>query len=428
MHYLYLEKMTSLIIILFIFGYLVIALEHNFNINKAGTALLLGVLCWTVYALYSTDTHFIGDLSHHLADISEILFFLLGAMTIVELIDAHDGFDIITEKINTTNKRYLLIIVSVLAFVLSAVLDNLTTAIVMATVVKKLIPEKTDRYYFLGLVIISANAGGCFSPIGDVTTTMLWVANKLTPSIIITHLFLPSLICMVVPLAFSMIKIKGHVSSINIEKKDSSISSKEKTLIFGLGLACLLFVPVFKTITHLPPYMGILFGLGIMWVVTELIHKRKDEFEKGKFSVVNAITKTDVPSVLFFLGILLAVACLQEIHVLQNTATLLNDHIGNLKIISFLIGLLSAIVDNVPLLAASMGMYEFPINDTFWEMMAYCTGTGGSCLIIGSAAGVAVMGMENISFSWYFKNISWLAFVGYIAGFLIYNLQNSIIA
>ena len=420
--------MTLLIIILFIFGYLVIALEHNFNINKAGTALLLGVLCWTVYALYSTDTHFIGGLSHHLADISEILFFLLGAMTIVELIDAHDGFDIITEKINTTNKRYLLIIVSVLAFVLSAVLDNLTTAIVMATVVKKLIPEKTDRYYFLGLVIISANAGGCFSPIGDVTTTMLWVANKLTPSIIITHLFLPSLICMVVPLAFSMIKIKGHVSSINIEKKDSSISSKEKTLIFGLGLACLLFVPVFKTITHLPPYMGILFGLGIMWVVTELIHKRKDEIEKGKFSVVNAITKTDVPSVLFFLGILLAVACLQEIHVLQNTATLLNDHIGNLKIISFLIGLLSAIVDNVPLLAASMGMYDFPTNDTFWEMMAYCTGTGGSCLIIGSAAGVAVMGMENISFSWYFKNISWLAFVGYIAGFLIYNLQNSIIA
>jgi Na+/H+ antiporter NhaD/arsenite permease-like protein len=420
--------MTSLIIILFIVGYLVIALEHSFNINKAGTALLLGVLCWTTYALNSSDNHFIGGLSHHLAEISEILFFLLGAMTIVELIDAHDGFDIITEKINTTNKRYLLIIVSALAFVLSAVLDNLTTAIVMATVVKKLIPEKTDRFYFLGLVIISANAGGCFSPIGDVTTTMLWVANKLTPSVIITHLFLPSLVCMLVPLAFSMIKIKGHVSSINIEKKDSSISSKEKTLIFALGLACLLFVPVFKTITHLPPYMGILFGLGIMWVVTELIHKRKDEVEKGKFSVVNAITKTDVPSVLFFLGILLAVACLQEIHVLQNTATLLNDHIGNLKIISGLIGLLSAIVDNVPLLAASMGMYDFPTNDTFWEMMAYCTGTGGSCLIIGSAAGVAVMGMENISFSWYFKNISWLALVGYIAGFLIYNLQNSIIA
>ena len=420
--------MALLIVILFIVGYLAIALEHSLNINKAGTALLLGVLCWTIYALNSTDIHFIGGLSHHLSQISEILFFLLGAMTIVELIDAHDGFDIITEKITTINKRYLLIIISVIAFLLSAVLDNLTTAIVMATVVKKLIPEKLDRYYFLGLVIISANAGGCFSPIGDVTTTMLWVANKLTPGVIMSHLFLPSLVCMAVPLALSMIRVKGHIIVIESEKKDSSISSKEKTFIFALGLACLLFVPVFKTITHLPPYMGILFGLGIMWIVTELIHKRKDEFEKGKFSVVNAITKTDVPSVLFFLGILLAVACLQEIHVLQNTATLLNNNIGNLKIIAGSIGLLSAVVDNVPLLAASMGMYDFPTNDTFWEMIAYCTGTGGSCLIIGSAAGVAVMGMENISFSWYLKNTSWLAFVGYIAGFLIYNLQNSIIA
>jgi Na+/H+ antiporter NhaD/arsenite permease-like protein len=420
--------MVLLIIILFITGYLIIALEHSFHINKAGTALLLGVLCWSVYALNSTDTHFIGGLSHHLAEISEILFFLLGAMTIVELIDAHDGFDIIIEKIYTTNKRYLLIIISVIAFLLSAVLDNLTTAIVMATVVKKIIPEKTDRYYFLGLVIISANAGGCFSPIGDVTTTMLWVANKLTPITIITHLFLPSLVCMALPLSLSMFKIKGHITAVELVKQENNISSFDKNLIFGLGLGCLLFVPIFKTITHLPPYMGILFGLGVMWVVTELIHKRKDSFEKGKFSVVNAITKTDVPSVLFFLGILLAVACLQEIHVLQNTATLLNNSIGNLKIISGIIGLLSAVVDNVPLLAATMGMYDFPTDDHFWEMIAYCTGTGGSCLIIGSAAGVAVMGLENISFSWYFKNISWLAFVGYIGGFLIYNLQNFILA
>lgn len=419
--------MVTLIIILFLVGYLVIALEHSFNVNKAGTALLVGVLCWTVYALSSTDTHIATSLSHHLAEISEILFFLLGAMTIVELIDAHDGFDIITEKITTTNKRYLLIIISVIAFLLSAVLDNLTTAIVMATVVKKLIPEKTDRYYFLGLVIISANAGGCFSPIGDVTTTMLWVANKLTPTII-THLFLPSLICMAVPLALSMIKIKGHVATFETDKKENTISSKEKTLIFALGITCLLFVPVFKTITHLPPYMGILFGLGIMWVVTEIIHKQKDEFEKGKFSVVNAITKTDVPSVLFFLGILLAVACLQEIHVLQDTATLLNNSFGDLRVISAIIGLLSAIVDNVPLLAATMGMYDFPIDNEFWQMIAYTTGTGGSVLIIGSAAGVAVMGLENITFSWYFKNISWLAFVGYVAGFIIYYLQNSIIA
>lgn len=420
--------MTSIIIILFIIGYLIIALEHSFNINKAGTALLLGVLCWTVLALNATETYFLLGLSHHLAEISEILFFLLGAMTIVELIDAHDGFDIITEKITTTNKRYLLIIISVLAFLLSAILDNLTTAIVMATVVKKLIPEKTDRYYFLGLVIISANAGGCFSPIGDVTTTMLWVANKLTPNTIITHLFLPSFVCMAVPLTLSIIKIKGNVAPFELEKKESIISSKEKMLVFALGLACLLFVPVFKTITHLPPYMGILFGLGIMWVVTELLHKRKDEFEKGKFSVVNAITKTDVPSVLFFLGILLAVACLQEIHVLENTSTLLNNSIGDLKIISVIIGLLSAVVDNVPLLAATMGMYNFPTDHQFWEMMAYCTGTGGSCLIIGSAAGVAVMGLENISFSWYLKNMTWLALTGYIAGFFIYNLQNLIFA
>ena len=420
--------MTLLIIILFIAGYLVIALEHRFHINKAGTALLVGVLCWTVYAVNAADTHFVTALSHHLAQISEIIFFLLGAMTIVEIIDAHDGFDIITEKITTTNKRYLLIIISIIAFLLSAVLDSLTTAIVMATVVKKLISEKNDRYYFLGLIIISANAGGCFSPIGDVTTTMLWVANKLTPGAIFTHLFFPSLICMAVPLAFSMIKIKGHIIKPDIEKKDNVISSFDKTLIFGLGIAVLLFVPVFKTITHLPPYMGILFGLGVMWVVTELIHKRKDTYEKGKFSVVHAIAKTDVPSVLFFLGILLAVACLQEIHILKDTAAFLNNNIGDLRIISGVIGLLSAIVDNVPLLAATIGMYDLPIDDNFWEMIAYCTGTGGSCLIIGSAAGVAVMGLENISFTWYFKNISWLAFVGYIAGFLIYNLQNLIIA
>lgn len=420
--------MTVLIIILFIVGYLVIAFEHNFNINKAGTAILVGVLCWTTYALNSRDTHFISALSHHLSDISEIIFFLLGAMTIVELIDAHDGFDIITDKITTTNKRQLLITISVIAFLLSAVLDNLTTAIVMATVVKKLIPEKEDRYYFLGLVIISANAGGCFSPIGDVTTTMLWVANKLTPVTIITHLFLPSLVCMAIPLAFSMIKIKGHINKVDLKKKESPNSPSEKTFIFGLGIALLLFVPVFKTITHLPPYMGILFGLGVMWVVTELIHQRKDKVERGKFSVANAIAKTDVPSILFFLGILLAVACLQEIHVLQNIAVFLNENIGNLKIISGIIGLLSAIVDNVPLLAATIGMYDFPTDNHFWEMIAYCTGTGGSCLIIGSAAGVAVMGLENISFTWYFKNISWLAFVGYVAGFLIFNLQNLIIA
>lgn len=419
--------MAVLIFILFVIGYLIIAFEHRFNINKSGVALLIGILSWVIYSLNNESGIFINNLSHHLSEISEILFFLLGAMTIVELIDAHDGFDLITKKISTTNKRYLLIIISFVSFLLSAVLDNLTTAIVMTTVVQKIIPQKTDRYYFLGLVIISANAGGCFSPIGDVTTTMLWVANKLTPQTIITQLFLPSLICMLVPLLISMINIKGHITPYRTNLSNSRISKTEKTLIFILGISTLLFVPIFKSITHLPPYMGILFGLSIMWIVTELIHKQKNNDEKNQFSVVNAITKTDVPSILFFLGILLAVACLQEIKLLSQSAVFLNQNIGNLKTISLLIGFLSAIVDNVPLLAASIGMYDFTIDHEFWQMMAYCTGTGGSCLIIGSAAGVAVMGLEKITFSWYFKNISWLALVGYSAGFLTYFLQRLII-
>lgn len=420
--------MTALILTFFIIGYFLIAFEHNFNINKAGIALLTGVLCWSIYAMVSPGLHLNENLAHHLGEISQIIFFLLGAMTIVELIDSHDGFDLITKRITTTNKRYLLIIISLIAFVFSAVLDNLTTAIVMATVIKKLIPEKTDRYYFLGLVIISANAGGCFSPIGDVTTTMLWVADKLTPAAMIPHLFLPGLFCMIVPLALSMIRIKGHVKMPVLKSDKDKVPVREKALIFGIGISALLFVPVFKNVTHLPPYMGILFGLGIMWVATELVHKRKTFEEKGRFSVVHAITKTDVPSVLFFLGILLAVACLDEIGVLQSTAAWLNSTVGNTTAITALIGLLSAVVDNVPLLAATMGMYDYPTDNAFWEMTAYATGTGGSCLIIGSAAGVAVMGMEDISFGWYFKNISLLALLGYFAGFSIYYLQNLIIA
>ena len=418
--------MIIIIITLFIIGYLFIAFEHSVAINKSGSALLLGVLCWSAYALFSHDTNVTTGLSHHLSSISEVIFFLMGAMAIVELIDAHNGFDIITDAIKTKNKRYLLIIISILAFILSAVLDNLTTAIVMATIVKKIIPEKNDKYFFIGLVVIASNAGGCFSPIGDVTSTMLWVSNKLTATYMMSHLFLPSLVCMVVPLSIGLIKMKGHVSDFEVSTEENNISKKDKILIFTLGISTLLFVPIFKTITHLQPYMGILFGLGIMWVVTELIHKRKNGIEKEKFSVSNAISKTDVPSVLFFLGILLAVACLQEVNILSNTATYLNQTIGNLKTISLSIGLLSAIVDNVPLLAATLGMYDFPLNDEFWLMICYCTGTGGSCLIIGSAAGVAVMGIENISFSWYLKNMALLALLGYLSGFMVFLLQNII--
>jgi Na+/H+ antiporter NhaD/arsenite permease-like protein len=419
--------MIIIIITLFIIGYLFIAFEHSVAINKSGSALLLGVLCWSTYALFSHDANVTSGLSHHLASISEIIFFLLGAMAIVELIDAHNGFDIITDAIKTKNKRYLLIIISMLAFILSAVLDNLTTAIVMATIVKKIIPDKNDKYFFIGLVIISCNAGGCFSPIGDVTSTMLWVSNKLTATYMMSHLFLPSLVCMLVPLGIGLIKMKGSVSDFVVTKKEHVISKREKKIVFALGISTLLFVPIFKTITHLPPYMGILFGLGIMWVVTELIHKRKDISDKEKFSVSNAITKADVPSVLFFLGILMAVACLQEVNILSNAATYLNESIGNLKIISVCVGLLSAVVDNVPLLAATLGMYDFPLNDEFWLMICYCTGTGGSCLIIGSAAGVAVMGIENISFSWYLKNMALLALVGYLSGFAIFLIQNLLV-
>ncbi len=419
--------MISAIILIFIIGYLFIAFEHSVAINKSGSALMLGVLCWSIYALFSHNDSIGSSLSHHLGEISEIIFFLLGAMAIVELIDAHNGFDIITDSIKTKNKRYLLLIICIVAFILSAVLDNLTTAIVMATIVKKIIPEKQDRYFFIGLIIIACNAGGCFSPIGDVTSTMLWVGNKLSATYMISHLIIPSLVCLMVPLSIGLLKVKGNVENIEATSDFNPISKTEKTIIFSLGLFTLLFVPVFKTITHLPPYMGILFGLGIMWIVTELIHKKKGTEEKDRFSVSNAISRTDVPSVLFFLGILLAVACLQEVHVLSDMATYLNNTIGDLKLISASIGLLSAIVDNVPLLAATLGMYNMPLDDTFWLMICYCTGTGGSCLIIGSAAGVAVMGLENISFSWYLKNISLLALIGYISGFIVFLIQNSLI-
>lgn len=418
--------MITLIIILFVIGYFFIAFEHSFAIHKSGSALLLGVLCWSVYAILNHDTNITISLSHHLAAISEIIFFLLGAMAIVELIDAHNGFDIITDAIKTKNKPYLLFIISILAFVLSAVLDNLTTAIVMATIVKKIIPEKKDRFFFIGMIVISSNAGGCFSPIGDVTSTMLWVGNKLTAPHMMGHLFIPSLVSMLVPLGIGLLKMKGSVENIETKNEENSISKKEKLLIFTLGISALLFIPIFKTLTHLPPYMGILFGLGVLWVITELIHKQKKSFEKEKFSVANAISKTDVPSVLFFLGILLAVACLQEVSILNSVAIYLNETIGNLQIISTCIGLLSAVVDNVPLLAASIGMYDFPMDHNFWLMICYCTGTGGSCLIIGSAAGVAVMGIENISFSWYFKNISPLALIGYLSGFIVFLIQNQL--
>jgi NhaD family Na+/H+ antiporter len=421
--------MILLIAGIFIVGYAAIALEHTIKINKAATALITGVLCWSVYAIYSTDKELPAQhLGEHLGDVAGILFFLLGAMTIVELIDAHDGFELITGYIQTASKKKLVWIVAFIAFFLSAVLDNLTTTIVMVSMLRNLVTDRKERLLFMGLVVIAANAGGVWSPIGDVTTTMLWMGGQVTAGAIIVQLFLPSLACMLVPTFAISLQVKGNFERpANSETKNISTASTARNTVFWLGFCSLLFVPVFKTITHLPPYMGILLGLGLLWCITEMIHSEKDEAEKGALSVNHALRKIDTPSVLFFLGILLSVAALQTTGILEDLSRWMSLKIGSLPAISFIIGVLSSIVDNVPLVAATQGMYsmnEFAQNDPFWLMIAYCTGTGGSMLIIGSAAGVAAMGMEKIDFFWYLRKIGWLALLGYIAGFAVFLLLN----
>lgn len=422
--------MAILICVIFILGYIAIAFEHPLKINKAATALVTAAVCWAILALGSDDkesaTHFLAE---HLGEVSGILFFLLGAMTIVELIDAHDGFEIITQKIKTTNKKKLVWLVGFITFFLSAVLDNLTTTIVMITLLRKIISNKNERLLFVGLVVIAANAGGAWSPIGDVTTTMLWIGGQITAINIITQTFIPSMVCLLVPTLFISMQVKGNVGAKVVVKQSANFtrSNAQRNVVFWLGVGSLLFVPVFKTVTHLPPYMGILFGLGIMWIVTEMIHSGKDEEEKGLLSVNHALRKIDTPSILFFLGILLSIATLQATGVLTDLATWLNGTIGNIDLIVMSIGVLSALVDNVPLVAAAQGMYsleQYPTDHYFWEFLAYCTGTGGSALIIGSAAGVAAMGLEKVEFFWYVKKITWLALIGYFAGALVFILQH----
>ncbi len=424
--------MNLTIIAIFILGYAAIAFEHPIKINKTASALLTGVLCWVVYILGSNNIPLVSQqLYEHLGQISGILFFLLGAMTIVELIDAHDGFEVITSRITTKDQRKLLWIISLVTFFLSAVLDNLTTTIVMISLLRKLISDKKTRMFFVCMVVLAANAGGAWSPIGDVTTTMLWIAGQITTGNIILHLLLPSLICLLVPLVVLSFKMKGKVESVTeIETNELDKSSLwERKLIFILGLGVLVFVPVFKTLTHLPPFMGMLFGLAILWIVTEIIHKDKNDADKDGFSVVQALRKADVPSVLFFLGILVAISALESTHLLANLAHYMDEKIGNLNVIVVSFGLLSSIVDNVPLVAAGMGMYDmqtYPQDHYFWSFLAYCAGTGGSCLIIGSAAGVAAMGMEKIDFIWYLKRITLLALLGYFAGAGTFLLQHYI--
>ncbi|MDR2868074.1 MAG: sodium:proton antiporter NhaD [Bacteroidales bacterium] len=443
-------------IVLFVVGYAVIALEHPLKINKSATALLLAVLLWVCAMIGGSDilvntdslSDFItshpgegfsdwlvhGQLIHALGDVSEILFFLLGAMTIVELVDSQGGFKIITDRIVTTKKVKLLWVIGLLAFFMSAVLDNLTTSIVMVALLRKLIGSKKDRWFYASMVIIAANSGGAWSPIGDVTTIMLWIAGKVSALNIMKMTFLSSLMSVVVPLTVLSFVLKGNLERPKSAAQDASTHAQpekwQSILFLCLGVGALVFVPIFKTITHLPPYLGMLGGLSILWIVSEIIYRNHKEEDKRKFAITTILTKIDVPSILFFLGILMAVNALQSVGHLSLLSTKLDtiplQEPSKYYVISMIIGVVSSIVDNVPLVAATLGMYSFPMDHYFWEFIAYCAGTGGSILIIGSAAGVAVMGMEKIDFIWYLKHITWIALLGYFAGCGTFILEKNI--
>ncbi len=418
---------SSLLIIVFVLGYIAIAFEHPLKLNKAASALITGVICWTIYILQSGSAEVVGEeLLHHLGEIASILFFLLGAMTIVELIDTHDGFNIITQKIKTTNKSKLLIIITVLTFFLSALLDNLTTAIVMSSLVTKLLVIKEHRLWFCGMIVIAANAGGAWSPLGDVTTTMLWIGGQITALNIMKQLILPSIAVCLFPAIIVAYKFRGTKFNPIPESTATYKEKADSRIVLFSGIGFLIFVPVFKTITHLPPFMGMMLALGLMWVITTIIHKNKRPEVSEKLTVAKALQKVDTPSILFFLGILLAVSALQSFGLLQGVAIFLTNTLKNDYLIGITLGLLSAIVDNVPLVAAAQGMYDlstYPTDHPFWEFLALTTGTGGSAIIIGSAAGVAVMGIQNINFIWYLKKITWLALIGFAAGVLVFLLQ-----
>ena len=416
------------IIVIFIIGYLGIAFEHLIRIDKTAIALLTGVLCWACYALNTDAAVFLPELSHHLAGVAEILFFLLGAMVVVELMDAHGSFDLITDRISTRDPRTLLWIISILAFFLSALLDNLTAAIVMVSLLRKLVSDPGVRRLMVGVIVIAANAGGAWSPIGDVTTTMLWIGGQITAENIIKTLFLPSLVCAAVPvlcLSLSKTLRNAPTAAMPVAEIVSPRDHLERRIMMAVGLSGLLFVPVFKAVTKLPPYMGMILVLGVIWVVSEVLHRKKDHDDRLPLTASYALSRIDSPSILFFLGILLAVGSLEVTHLLPNLARWLDQSVGNQSLIVLLIGLSSAVLDNVPLVAATMGMYDlntYPTDDFLWEFLSYCSGTGGSILIIGSAAGVAVMGMERIDFVWYVKKISFLALLGYLAGAGVYLL------
>jgi len=456
--------MELLIILIFGIGYLSITLEHPLKLDKTVPALIMAALIWAVLAVgfYSgwfdvIDTHehafnfltggeaaqegFENTLLHHLGKTAEILVFLIGAMTIVEIIDLHRGFEILKGAVKTKSKKKLLWIIGVLAFVLSAIIDNLTATIVLVTLLRKLIQKREDRLWYAGMVVIAANAGGAWSPIGDVTTTMLWIAKKVTAAGLIEYVVLPSIVCFVLPFLIAGL-LPAFKGNIEVENEDDMTSERllsSKTMLF-LGLGMIVSVPVFKTLTHLPPYVGMMFALGIVWLVSEYIHPEED-FSKERrhlYSAHKALSRIEISSILFFLGILMAVAGLEslvygvvnneEVGTLRYLAEVLQETIPNQDVVVILLGVFSAIIDNVPLVAASMGMYDAPTDSMLWHFIAYSAGTGGSMLIIGSAAGVAAMGMEKIDFIWYLKKIAWLAFIGFIAGAAVFLLTTSLMA
>ena len=426
-----------MVAIVFVLAYAAIAMEHPLNINKSAVALIAAGLMWVLYSFAARSggvvsaplglESVIEQLTEKLGETAAIVFFLIGAMTIVEVIDAHGGFEVMTARIQATRVASLLWVIALLTFFLSAILDNMTTTIVMVTLMKRLLKRLDQRLYFAGIIVIAANAGGAWSPIGDVTTTMLWIGGQITTGAIIRELFIPSLLNMLAPTAVVALLLKGPVEPPEVvENERVKTTPFEKSLMFHLGLGALIFVPIFKTVTHLPPYLGILFSLGILWLVGELLHRYKSDEEKDPLTLTRALKRIDMASVIFFIGILLAVSTLSANGMLPTLAQWFDAKIGNQTIIVIVIGLVSAVVDNIPMVAASMGMYplaQYPPDAFIWEFMAYCAGTGGSILIIGSAAGVAAMGIENIQFFWYVKKIAPLALLGYVAGIVAYLVQ-----
>ncbi len=457
--------MFLLMLIVFILGYGFIVFEHVNHVNKAATALFIGCFSWAILSVGGESIMSLGyssawtkyvkhlegvpdvvdfivhhQLVHHLSEISSILFFLLGAMVIVELVDKYQGFKIITDRINSSSATKLLWVISILTFFMSAVLDNLTTTIVLLTVLRKLLTQKDNRWIFASIVVISANAGGAWSPIGDVTTIMLWIGSQLTAGHIMASVFLPSVVNLIVSTLLFSLFTRGKTIRPELDENETRefTTHQEQVFMFIVGTLALISVPIFKTYTHLPPFLGMLFGLSVMWIMIDRYLKNRDEEDKRTLTVISAIKSIDVPTILFFLGILSAVAALQTAGHLDIMAKWLDVNVKNIYVINFLVGIVSSIVDNVPLVAASMGMYNiagegamgymanFVQDGNFWSFLAYCAGTGGSLLIIGSAAGVAAMGIEKISFIWYFKKVSLIAFVGYLAGAIVFYLQSLI--